>query len=127
MFSFTQIVLNNTEEKVYYQGLQLANENKVALASVRNNGCRAIVEEDDKYTTSLGFTRIGVPYFDCVCGYYGKHKHLACQHVVAAALAYDRHRSVPDLDAEIVKSHCVTDVTPPKKAPHCYVCSKMGL
>jgi len=110
-----RFVLENMEKDVYYLGLQIANENKVVLNRIRNNGCAAIIKGGNNYSVDLGFTRIGVPYFDCICRYYYEQQHLACKHIVATALMYDRHRNIPDPDDNMVKSSCTTTIAPPQE------------
>jgi uncharacterized Zn finger protein len=123
MFSFMRFVLENTEKDVYYLGLQIANEKKVVLNRVRNNGCTATITGGNKYSVDLGFTRIGVPYFDCICRYYCEQQHLACKHIVAAALTYDRKRGVPDPNDATVKNDCTTDISSPTEKHICRLCN----
>lgn len=127
MFSFTRIVLDSTEKDIYYFGLQIANTNKVVLNKVRNNGCSAIVRGNNNYHVDIGFTRISVPYFNCICRYYCEQQHLACKHIVAAALTYDRHKNVPDPDDNIVKNSCTTTIAPPQGKSHCHMCNYLHI
>ena len=99
MFSYTRIILDNTELAIYRRGLEYANKKKIRLISVTNNGCQAIADGSQNYEISLGFSHVGSPKFSCSCPYFSEHKtKIVCKHIIGSSLIWDRSRNIPDPD-----------------------------
>lgn len=111
MFSYTRIILEDTEQKIYERGLDYANRNKVKLIDILNNGCSAVVSGTKKYDVHLGFSRVGSPKYSCACEYFSSYNSdkITCKHIIGTALAWDRSRNVPDPDQETIKQLCIPE------------------
>jgi hypothetical protein len=102
-FSFSRIILSDTEMQVYYRGLEYADKKKIKIKKLFNNACLAEAIGSDIYAVGLGFNRAGSPKYSCSCPYYQEH-NIVCKHIIGAALVWDRGREVPDPDDETVKN-----------------------
>lgn len=110
-FSFTRILLDDTELEIFRRGVVYATEQKISPATfetVSNNGCRALVQGGGTrpYEVALGFKHTGSPKFICTCPYNQQYK-VPCKHIVATALIWDRSRAVPDPTDELAQELCV--------------------
>ncbi|MDO8513274.1 MAG: SWIM zinc finger family protein [bacterium] len=109
MFSYTRIILDNTELSIYQRGLEYVNKKKVKLTSIINNGCQATASGSRNYEITLGFSRVGSPKYSCSCPYFSEHKKVVCKHIIGTSLAWDRSRSVPDPDEETLEVLCIPE------------------
>ncbi|MDP2944571.1 MAG: SWIM zinc finger family protein [bacterium] len=102
-FSFSRIILSDTEIQVYYRGLEYADKKKIKIKKLFNNACLAEATGSDMYAVELSFNRVGSPKYSCSCPYYQGH-NIICKHIIGAALVWDRGRKVPDPDDGTVKN-----------------------
>lgn len=107
-FSFTRIILDKTEKVVYDRGLDYAKKGKVKLTTIGNNFCKGKAFGQEQYDVELGFKRTGSPKFYCSCQYYALNK-LACKHIIALALVWDRSRNVPDPDLKTIQQLAIPE------------------
>lgn len=114
-FSYSRLLLENTELKIYHRGLDYANSRKIAISKMLNNACIAIAKGKDSYDVSLGFSHIGSLKYLCSCPYFQENTKVICKHIVAAALVWDRLRKVPDPDGETIESLCIPEPTITRK------------
>lgn len=105
-FSFVRIILVDAEIEIYQRGLTYFNHKLIKGNSIGTAGYRAKVKGTRQYDVDLGFKRTGAPRYVCSCPYFAQHKFI-CKHIIAAALAWDASRNVPNPTFEEVESLCI--------------------
>jgi len=98
-FSFTRLILENTETPVYQRGLEIANKKIVVVKNIDNNSIEVTIKGTSTYDIKLGFKRTGSPKTICSCPYFLLQKQ-PCKHIIASSIYWDRSRNVPDPDKE---------------------------
>lgn len=114
-FSYTRLVLDETELKIYYRGLDYANSKKTTLSRVLNNACTGVVSGTKSYDVALGFSKVGSLKYSCSCPYFQENKKIICKHIIATALIWDRERKVPDPDQKTIEHLCIPEPTITRK------------
>ena len=93
-FSFLRLMLSESNSIVYDEACRLVEEKHLQM---RRQGTAACTGEIDGYKIWLGFSRIGVPTWQCTCTKSASVKtEEPCSHAIALSILWDRSRSVPD-------------------------------
>jgi len=90
LFSYTAILYSDLDKESYAHANELVNKHHVTILRSYNNGCRAMIHADGNFLVTIGFLKIGKSKYSCQCIAYSYD--CVCEHIVAAALAYDRSR-----------------------------------
>jgi len=103
-FSFTRLIMEETDSLDYQRGLEFVNRRNAILDRVTNCACCVTLQMPENYRVRLGFARIGSPAYSCSCSDWScfDSRKKTCAHIIAASLAWDRSRSIPDPDNDTI-------------------------
>jgi hypothetical protein len=104
-FSFTRLIMEETGLLDYKKGLEFVDIGGTMLGRVTNCSCRATLWMPEIYQVRLEFARIGSPAYSCSCVDWSclDHRKKTCAHIIAASLAWDRSRNIPDPDNDTIE------------------------
>ncbi|MEI6691037.1 MAG: hypothetical protein WCL07_04820 [bacterium] len=101
-FSYFSLIYPDLDPQIKLRGIELFWQNQVEITRPYNNGCRAIVKQDNQiYSVFIGFHRIGSPKQICTCVTYSYD--YICDHIIATALKYDQGSGI-DIKALLVSA-----------------------
>jgi hypothetical protein len=91
--SATDLLLHQTDSRIWQRGEDYADMNKVAIYEFNDRGVSAVVAGTEAYRVSINVAGSGMSRV-CSCPYFETHGEF-CKHIVAVAIQWDRQRGLP--------------------------------
>lgn len=108
MRSATELLLNKTNEEVWYRGEDYVDSGRVNIIKSGEKEVKAAVRGAKRYVVNLKFTSGGISR-ECNCPYADRSSSYSpiCKHMVAVAIVWDEMRSIARPVKEEIKSYAI--------------------
>jgi len=108
MQSATQLLLNKTNEEIWYRGEKYADGGKVRIVKSNNKEVEAVVRGTKRYIVNLKFAGGGISR-QCTCPYADRSSSYRpiCKHIVAVAILWDEQQGLERPSKDEVESYTI--------------------